>query len=181
MYLQLADSGSQKVYIPNENGGGYNVPISFFDKLNDYEFSGLFTELLQVNNFDLGTVIKERDQRRAKIGLPSTNYQVPLSSKFGDWFKQAGDKISAFFKPTNKGNAIPLIQPDGSISYAYDYSQPQQSGFTSLLQNLATAFGFYTPPQPQQQQQSDSLIDKVLPLAAVGVAGLALYKVFKNK
>lgn len=174
MLLELADTGTEKVYIPIETGGGYSVPVSFFDKLSDYEFSGLFSELREFNNFDLNQIIKDRDIRRRKVGMPETKYTVVLNgSAFGDWLKQAGKKIGDFFKPTQTGGA-PLIQPDGTITY-----QPQgtqDSGFQNAIKSLAMAFGYYTPEQPKQQ----SMLSQALPYIAIAGGGLLLYKLIKK-
>lgn len=181
MILQLEDSNS-KIYIPTGENTGWNVDPKFFDKLNDYEFSGVISEAMAFNNIDLPLFIAARDIRRQKIGLPKTNFQqIEMSGKFGDWLKQAGKKIENFFKPSESTQPVAITLPDGQVTYL-NAPFKKESAFNTILKGVAGAFGLYTPPvDPSTLPQPTNPMKYILPVAVVGIGGLIAYKLLSKK
>lgn len=180
MYLQLEDQGAVQIFVPGKNNPGYMVPVSFFDNLSDYEFSQTFAELLAFNpSMDLRSIITERDKRRFTKGLPATNYQPLLESKFGDWIARTGKKIEQFFKPTEKTTPVSVTTPDGQ-EIIVQAPIKQDSMFTGIVKGVAKAFGFYNEPVPIQPQQP-SVLRQIIPLLAIGTAGFIAYKLIVKK
>ena len=179
-YLQLETGQDITIFVPKGNNGGYTVPFSFFDKLNDYEFSQTIAELLAFNpNFDLRAAIRERDERRKNLGLQATNYNPLLESKFGDWIARTGKKIEQFFKPTEKTTPVTVTTPDGQ-EVTVQAPIKQESGAMKVLGYIASAFGFQKPGQQQQQQVQPTLTQQVMPLLLLAGAGFIIYKIVKK-
>lgn len=177
MFLQLEDQ--QQIFVPGEKNPGYMVDFSFFDRLNDYEFSQTIAELLAFNSgFNLNNAIRQRNIRRAAIGLPATNYSPMLESKFGDWIKRTGKKIEGWFKPSESNQTATVTMPDGQ-QVQVNTPVKKDSGFMQVLTGVAKAFGLYTE-QPTYVQPEKSTFEKILPFAAIGIGGLVLWKVIKK-
>lgn len=181
MYLELADKNTDNyLYIPVIGSNkAYNVSPVFFDKLNDFEFSGVMEEILHYNRINLPEFIRERDKRRASIGLPPTNYNPEMGKKFGDWLKDTGKKIEAFFKPSDSGSTTPVTvtTPDGQ-TLIVQAPVKQDSAFTNILKGVAGAFGLYKEPTPVQQYQPQT---NYTPLLLGAGAAFILYKLISKK
>lgn len=181
MYLQLHDSGIPEIFVPKDKEKGYKVPFSFFDKLNNYEFSQTIAELLAFNpGFDLTYAIAGRNERRAKLGLQPTVYYPLLESKFGDWIKRTGKKIENAFKPSETTTPIQVTTPDGQ-TITVQAPIKGDSQVSGIVKGVAKAFGFYTEPTPQNPYPVQSPMMKVLPFALLGIGGLVAYKLIKKR
>jgi len=181
MYLQLQDAGEITIYVPKGANSGYSVPFSFFDKLNDYEFSQTIAELLAFNpGFDLKAAVQQRNQRRANLGLKPTVYFPMLESKFGDWIKRTGKKIENAFKPSESTTPIQVQTPDGQV-ITVQAPIKGDSQVSGIVKGVAKAFGFYTEPTPQNPYPVQSPMMKVLPFALLGIGGLVAYKLIKRR
>ena len=182
MFLELADNNTiEKIFIPGINGGAnFVVNPSFFDKLNDYEYSNSISEILQFNpQIDLLQLISERDSRRKKLGLRPTNYSPELSSKFGTWLSVTGKKIEKFFQSDSTNQPVTATLPDGQ-TVVIQTPVKQDSPFMNVLKGITGAFGLYNPPTPNQPQQQNSL-SQYLPIILIAGGGLLAYKLISKK
>ena len=181
MYLQLQDGNELTIFVPKDGNKGYSVPFSFFDRLNDYEFSQTIAELLAFNpGFDLKAGILARNIRRAQMGLNPTVYFPLLESKFGDWIKRTGKKIENAFKPSESTTPIQVQTPDGQ-TITVQAPIKGDSQVSGIVKGVAKAFGFYTEPTPQNPYPVQSPIMKVLPFALLGLGGIVAYKLIKRR
>lgn len=182
MYLELADNTTiTKLFIPaTEVNRNFLVSPLFFDRLNDYEYSNAISEIMEYNpKVNLMQLIKERDMRRAAMGLPKTNFQPEFSSKFGNWLKETGSKIEKFFKADTQNQPVTATLPDGQQVTVVTPIK-RDSPFMGILKGVAGAFGLYQEPQPQAPVQQSSL-EKYLPLIAIAAGGFIVYKLVTKK
>lgn len=176
MRLLLADSGGtgKTLFLPS-NSGNFNVDPVIFDRLSDFEYTNLLSDLIVVNpGLNVDGLIRERDLRRAKMRLPRTVLVPGMSSKFGDWLHKAGEKISAAFKPTESTAPAQVQLPDGQI-VTVQTPIKQDSPFMNVLKSVSKVFGFYNDPVPTNVQKTD-----YSPLLYLG-AGLVAYKLLKSR
>jgi hypothetical protein len=182
MYLELADNNKiTQLFIPaTEASRNFIISPTFFDRLNDYEYSNAISEILEFNpKVNLNQLIAERDSRRSIMGLPKTHFQPELSSKFGNWLKSTGSKIEHFFKADTQNQPVTATLPDGQQVTVLTPIK-KDSPFMGILKGLAGAFGLYQEQTPQQPVQQSSF-EKYLPLLAIAGGGFIIYKLITKK